>query len=69
MSIKSGPLRNPKQLRQKPTLERPFSRVKQSQKGALARFHDEDGADLTMHRKPTWLVEVSTGSGWRAAGR
>lgn len=22
-----------------------------------------------MQRKPTWLVEVSTGSGWRAAGR
>jgi hypothetical protein len=25
--------------------------------------------DLEMQRKPTWLVEVSTGSGWRAAGR
>ena len=23
----------------------------------------------TMQRKPTWLVEVSTGSAWRAAGR
>jgi hypothetical protein len=34
----------------------------------LARFHD-DGADLITQRKPTWLVEVSTGSGWRAAGR
>ena len=26
-------------------------------------------ADLITQRKPTWLVEVSTGSGWRAAGR
>ena len=69
MSIKSGPLRNPKKLRQKPTLEGPFSRVKQSQKCVLARFHDDDGADLITQRKPTWLVEVSTGSGWRAAGR
>src|ERR1700675_2784490 len=24
---------------------------------------------LLMHLKPTWLVEVSTGSAWRAAGR
>jgi len=24
---------------------------------------------LTMQRKPTWLVEVSTGWAWRAAGR
>ena len=24
---------------------------------------------LAMHLKPTWLVEVSTGSAWRAAGR
>jgi hypothetical protein len=24
---------------------------------------------LTMHRNPTWLVDVSTGCAWRAAGR
>jgi hypothetical protein len=24
---------------------------------------------LMMHLKPTWLIEVSTGSAWRAAGR
>ena len=24
---------------------------------------------LTTHLKPTWLVDVSTGSAWRAAGR
>jgi hypothetical protein len=26
-------------------------------------------SDLITQRNPTWLVEVSTGSGWRAAGR
>ncbi|MBB2750859.1 UNVERIFIED_ORG: hypothetical protein GGI57_001535 [Rhizobium aethiopicum] len=26
-------------------------------------------AALLMQRKPTWLVEVSSGSAWRAAGR
>jgi hypothetical protein len=29
----------------------------------------ERQASRTMHLKPTWLVEVSTGCGWRAAGR
>jgi hypothetical protein len=24
---------------------------------------------LTTHLNPTWLVDVSTGSAWRAAGR
>ena len=28
-----------------------------------------DCSFLTTQRNPTWLVEVSTGSAWRAAGR
>ena len=36
--------------------------------------HGRDGVEnatllLMMQRNPTWLVEVSTGSAWRAAGR
>lgn len=32
-------------------------------------FDSFKGHALTMHRKPTWLVEVSMGSACRAAGR
>ena len=37
-------------------------------------LRDEDrrssaAPSLLTHRKPTWLVDVSTGSAWRAAGR
>src|SRR5580700_3417194 len=37
----------------------------------IARFHGVDDALLsaTTHRNPTWLVDVSTGSAWRAADR
>jgi arylsulfatase A-like enzyme len=41
----------------------------------IAEFFQKNGyttyfsACLMMQRNPTWLVEVSTGSAWRAAGR
>ena len=41
------------------------------EQGAKDEVHDRSnqGLGLLMQRKPTWLVEVSSGSAWRAAGR
>jgi hypothetical protein len=35
----------------------------------LALKASRGAVDRTTHLNPTWLVDVSTGSAWRAAGR
>ncbi|HEV3043108.1 MAG TPA: hypothetical protein VGY52_04515, partial [Roseiarcus sp.] len=40
----------------------PDSRIAGSRKEDIHQENDRRESVLTMHRKPTWLVEVSTGS-------
>src|SRR5208283_3236085 len=49
--------------------DRSDSRIAGSCKEDIHQENDRRESLLMMHRKPTWLVEVSTGSAWRAAGR